>query len=132
MEKYIDRNSIVSLEIHEKKLYTEFFNVYRKPFKLFGFIPFNDGKSVYQTTPTYDFNVRTFNSIDEAYNSIIPTNKEQYQLIDNKVYRKPFVVMTDKDKKYYRTYFDDEKEMDEYIQSLDLDIVKKYVKIKYN
>ena len=40
--------------------------------------------------------------------------------------------MLDKNNRAYVKFFDTEKEVDEYISSLDLDIVKKYVKLKFD
>ena len=132
MEKYIDRSSIVSLEIYEKKLVDEYYRVYKKPWKLLGLIPITKEKWIYQKSPIYSSSRCHYNSIEEAYSYEYGLYGYKYILDDNKVYRKPYVNMLDKNNRAYVKFFDTEKEVDEYIRSLDLDIVKKYVKLKFD
>ena len=132
MEKYIDRNSIVSLETHEMEFIVEFFKVYKKPYKLFGIFKISEGKWVYQTFEEYKPGYAAYDTLEEAFNKTFYGYKQNYLFVDNKAYRKPFATMKDTNKNTYTKYFNDEKEMDKYIESLELDVVKKYVKIKYD
>ena len=132
MEKYIDRSSIVSLETYETEFITEYHRVCIKPCKIFGIFKIGEPKWVYQSFKKYTPGYVSFDTMEDAFNYLVNGNKKCYFIEGNKIYKKPHLTMTDNNNNTYRKYFDTEKELDKYIESLDLDIVKKYVKIKFD
>lgn len=130
MEKYLDKNSITSVERYEKSLVCEINKVYKKPWKLFWLLPITKGKYVYQR------NSNKFNRFDDYFPNFEDAvwyycyNRSKYEIDGEKIYLKAHVVVTDNNGTEYFKSFNSEKEVDSYIESLGINIQKNYITIK--
>lgn len=132
MEKYVDKNSITSVQKYDKELICEINKVYKKPWKLFGLIPITKGRFVYQKNTTkYNSFHNYFKSFDDAFDYYFYRNRMyRYEINDGKIYLKPRVVVTDNNGCEYKKTFNSEKELDCYIDSLGINLQKNYITIK--
>lgn len=130
MEKYLDKNSITSVERYEKRLLCEINKVYKKPWKLFGLLPITKGRYVYQKdynkTNSLDYYFPNFEDAVWFYSY----NRSKYEIDGEKIYLKAHVVVTDNNGTEYCKSFNSEKEVDSYIESLGINIQKNYITIK--
>lgn len=130
MEKYIKRDSIISLELRERTFVTNIYQHYQKPFKLFG-IKLSDGYYYYNTSidsnsTRYYRTAKDYFNRHYGYCGIYELSK------NNEIYSKPYIIMLDKNNTKYTKTFNTDNEMKEYVNSLDLDIVKNNIKISFD